>query len=246
MLKTVLLCLVVAFSCVGHVNGDEREHVTGTVASEDGTPVSGVQIFAWHDAITDREGRFDLPNRPAQDEVIFFSVEGYLPTFAIIGARQTALKVVLRSDKKTAWVIPNCPPNDKHSSPDPAGIRFLLPNRARVKKVRDIDYEEFFLAFRRKDPQLELWWGTLVSAGEILGKLILASTAPDERSILNRVGRRVGSDFRGKTSDGKFWRSADFPGLEASAIYIGVSHELVSEYDRVIDSACDLEPAAPK
>ena len=85
----------------------------------------------------------------------------------------------------------------------------------------------------------------------MVGAARLARTNRSATNLaVNELRRKVNSshfwrngrdDRRGRTFDGMMWRSADFPGLSGTAIYDGVSKEVATTYDEVIDSACQLE-----
>jgi hypothetical protein len=216
-------------------------YLSGVVVSEQGIAVPGVKIFAWHDATTDAQGRFDLPNRPDKDVVVYFDKDGFRPTAVIIKPGSETLRVILEDDSKTTWFVPACTPANTTFSTPSNDLKFLIPKHAQVRKIQDIDYQKYFVTFEKKTGPLELWWGPfVVGATE---SLILRSASFEERSIRHKSGEFVGSDFRGITLDGKFWRTANFSGLSASAIYEGVSKDAASAYDRIIDSACQLEKA---
>jgi hypothetical protein len=214
-------------------------HLVGVVVSEQGTAVPGVKIFAWHDDTTDAQGRFDLPSRPDKDEILYFDKDGFRPTAVIIKSGTETLRVVLEDDNKTTWLVPECKPTDTNSSPTGYEVKFLIPKHAQVRKIQDIDYQEYFVRFEKKIKPLELWWRPLVVGST--ESLILRSASFEERSIRRKSGEIAGDDMRGITQDGKFWRTANFP--ESSATYEGVSKDVALAYDRIIDSACQLEKA---
>jgi hypothetical protein len=151
------------------------------------------------------------------------------------------LHVILEKDSKTAWVLPACLPTDAKPSPFSQEVNFPVPRRAQIRKIQDIDYEEYLVWFDEKKMALELWWGPIVSPGGTVEKLILQSINFEQRSIHRMSGEVVGTDLRGITPDGKLWRSADFPGLTSSVIYDGVSKDVALAYDQIIDSACQVE-----
>jgi hypothetical protein len=221
---------------------DGPDRLRGIVVSENGTPVSGVKIFAWHNGMTDAEGRFELPNPPSKDSVIYFQKEGLRPKPFVVKAGATTLKVVVEDDSETAWLIPVCATTGAHISPVGYELKFLLPEDSHVKKLKDIDYQEYLVSFGQGTAPLQLWWGPLVQPGKMLSDLILESASFEERSIRAKHGETLGFDTRGTSLDGKYrWRAAGFAGLSGASTYEWVSKEVATAYDRIIDSACRID-----
>lgn len=215
----------------------------GVVSAENGAPIAGVKIFAWRDTTTDAEGKFELENLPSQDSVIYFQKEGFRPKASVLKAGASSLVAVLEDDAKSAWVVPRCKGEDAGTSPFGQQLKFLLPKSSQVRKVKDIDYQEYLIAFAKDTPRLQLWWGPMVTSGKAVNDLILQSVSLNIRSIRRDSGEIIGTDHWGKTVDGKFWRSADFPGFSGASIYEGVSIETANAYNQIIDSACQLSKA---
>jgi hypothetical protein len=218
---------------------DGPDHLSGIVRSDTGDTISGVTIYAWHDTTTDADGKFQLPGLPDKDLVIFFQKEGYRPKSIVVKVGTTVLNVVLEDDKNTAWTLPTCSSADAGASPIGGEIQYRLPKDAKVRKIKDIDYVEYLVSFAKYRKPLQLWYGGLVSPGQMLTKNLLRSASFEERSIHIQSGQRIVSDRRGKNPDGTVWRIADFPG-SASAIYESTSTEEAARYDPIIDSACQL------
>ena len=236
-----LVCLLLIgsiYSCPVFTRQDGPGHLSGIVISENGTPIGGVRIFAWHDVTTDAEGRFDLPSPLSKESVVYFQKVGFRPKALVVKPGTIPLRVVLEDDMKTAWLIPTCLTKDVRTSPEGYELNYLIPKNAKVRKIKDIDYQKFLISFAKERTSLELWWGPLVNAGP--DALILWSASFGERSIHGGAGGIIGYDRRGRTPDGMVWRSADFPGLSGTAIYEGVSEEAATAYDRIIDTACQL------
>jgi hypothetical protein len=242
MLRIVcLLLLACVISCPVFTRQGGLDHLSGIVLSENGLPIEGVKVFAWKDATTDAEGRFELPDLPSKDSVVYFQKEGFRPKSLIVKTQTSTVKVVLEDDRKTAWFITACLARDIKGSPEGAQLEFLLPKNAKVRRIKDIDYQEYVVSLVKGSKPLQLWYGPLVSPGWTVSELTLRSASFEERSIHSKSGQLIGYDRRGKTQDGMVWRSADFPGLSASAIYEAVSGEEAATYDRIIDSACQPE-----
>lgn len=219
-------------------------HLKGIVVSENGTPIEGVKIFALHDSTTDADGKFDLPSEIGKATVIFFQKEGFRPKSVVVKSGSSMIRVVLEDDGKTAWFIPVCRPRDANTLPKGYSLAFRLPKAARLKKLKDIDYQEYLVTLGGDAPPLQLWWGGLVQPGQIVSDLIVRSANFEERSIHGKSGEYWGTDTSGKSPDGTYWRAAGFAGLSGAAIYENVSEEVAKAYDRIIDSACqaDISP----
>jgi len=182
------------------------------------------------------------PSLPNKDSALHLPKESFRPEAFIVESEISTLKAVLQDDSKTAWVIPLCA--SKGSNVSPVGyVRFLLPKNSHVRKVKDIDYQEYLVDFANGTAPLQLWWGGMVSPGRTVEDLIRRSTSFEERSIRSKSDVTVGYDRWGRTADGMVWRAADFPGLNASAIYEGASKEVATSYDLIINSACQFDRA---
>jgi hypothetical protein len=236
-----LALLMLIISCTMLAEQDEHDRLSGIVVSENGAPISGVKIFGWRDGTTDAEGRFAIASLPSKDSVVYFQKEGFRPKAFVFKTGTSTVKVILENDSKTAWFLPACASKDSTTSPRGYELTFSLSKRLQFKEINDIDYQEYLVSAPNETKPLQLWWGILVSPGETVRELIVSSTNFEERSIRRKSGETVGYDRRGRTQDGMAWRSADFPGLSATAIYHGVSKEVARAYDEVIDSACQLE-----
>jgi hypothetical protein len=215
------------------------DRLSGSVVSENGTPIAGVKIFAWQDATTNTEGKFDLTNLPSKDSVIYFQKEGFRPKTLVVQAQTSTVEVVLEDDRKTAWFIPACSAKEVQNSHEGAWLEFHWPKDAKLKRIKDIDYVEYLVRVANDSTKpLQLWYGPFVSSGQHLTEIVIRSASFEERSIHDKLGQIIGYDQHGKTQDGMAWRYAEFSGLSASAIYEGVSTEEAASYDRIIDSAC--------
>jgi hypothetical protein len=212
--------------------------LNGIVVSENGTPIEGVEIFAWLKATTNAEGRFNLTNVPSKDSLVYFQKEGFRPKTLVVKTQTSSLKVVLEDDRKTAWFVPACSAADAKNSHGNSWLRFSWPKNAKVRRIQDVDYVEYIVRLAKDLGSLELWFGPVVGPGRTVEDFILRSATFEERSIRSKSGRMIGYDQRGKTPDGMVWRSADFFGFSASAIYESISEEKATAYDRIIDSVC--------
>jgi hypothetical protein len=233
-----LLLLSMITDCPAFTQQAGPDNLSGIVVSENGTPIAGVKIFAWQKATTNTEGRFDLTNLPSKDSVVYFQKEDFRPKTLVVEPQTRTVQVVLEDDRKTAWFIPACSAKEVKNSHEGSWLEFHWPKNAKVKRIKDIDYVEYLVRLAKDSRPLQLWYGLFVSSEQHVTEIVIRSASFEERSIHSKSGQIIGHDQHGKTQDGMVWRSAEFPGLSASAIYEGVSAEEAATYDRIIDSAC--------
>ncbi|MGC2831393.1 MAG: hypothetical protein WB627_08285 [Candidatus Acidiferrum sp.] len=120
-------------------------------------------------------------------------------------------------------------------------MKFVLPKGTKPQKTADIDYKEYLVRVSKRVNPLELWWGALVTAPLTREQLLKASVSSDERTILDSKKRGRGIDSRGRSSQGKFWRILDIPGV-ALAKYEDVPDGVKQDFDAIMDSACLDQP----
>ena len=99
----------------------------GVVSAENGAPIAGAKIFAWRDATSDAQGKFELENLPSRDSVIYFQKEGFRPKASVLKAGASSLVPVLEDDAKSAWVMPGCKGTHAGTSPVGQQLSFCYP-----------------------------------------------------------------------------------------------------------------------
>jgi hypothetical protein len=238
-MRKVAFILLLGFLVVHPVSTQENgaNAFSGIVVSENGTPIEGVEVFAWEQEITNADGKFDLTNSPNKDSLISFYKEEFRPKALVVTPRNRTVRVVLEDDAKTAWLIHACPANVFGNFHEGYELVFHWPKNLKAIQIKDIDYLEDVIRLEKYSKPLQLWYGALVSPARTVEQLTLQSVSFDQRSIHSKSGQVVGQDRRGKTKDG-LWRSADFLGLSTSAIYESVSEQEAAAYDQIIDSVC--------
>lgn len=211
--------------------------VKGNVTSKSGTPVSGVGIFGdpstGQEAKTDSNGSFELPSNPG--ETLHFWKEGFRPKTLILKPSDTRLRVILLEESPPFWRVSECPTSKDHEVSLPFLPSFIVPTEAKIEKFSDVDYGKSAIAFTDNSRPLELWWG-LIKKPEIRERLLISDSTVIEERWIHKTKGAFGTDIRGQTTGGMYWRYTDFP--VGFAIYEGVSAESAELYDRIIDSAC--------
>ena len=144
-------------------------------------------------------------------------------------------------EEKTVWVVPVCTKANPDGQWIGTQLKFVLPKGTKPQKTADIDYKEYLVRVSKRVNPLELWWGALVTAPLTREQLLKASVSSDERTILDSKKRERGIDSRGRSSQGKFWRILDIPGV-ALAKYEDVPDGVKQDFDAIMDSACLDQP----
>lgn len=161
----------------------------------------------------------------------------FVSNVSVTGRHQTASSPLNRESK--ARIVPRC----AHRIPSYRrigwGIKFAVPKRLRVRKITDVDYQEYLVRTSKGIKPLQLWWGVNMSAGmtEQTEQLVRNSTSSQQWTIQDPTGAERGSDSRGQKAGARFWRVFDVPGA-AIAIYEDVPEQEQRDYDAIIDSAC--------
>ncbi|MEP7273060.1 MAG: hypothetical protein ABI882_16290 [Acidobacteriota bacterium] len=138
--------------------------------------------------------------------------------------------------KQTEWVIPSCEQKLAGNKISIARLQLLIPSGAREKRGRDIDYEDFSVAYGQGNDQQYLYgiWGPMASRGFPSDSWIVSSAEIAPRSW--RFGDAGGLDLRGRSKEGKFWRYFGTYGIGLS--YKEASKEAAEYFDRIMGSAC--------
>jgi hypothetical protein len=113
-ISVLVLGLAVANSCCGQAFGQVAR---GKVVSESGKPIEGVEVYGtkWKccpatvkSMTTKADGTFSLTEPGA---VLHFRRSGLEP-FTLAHVKAMPLRVVMKSQQPTAWVIPACGPQE--------------------------------------------------------------------------------------------------------------------------------------
>jgi hypothetical protein len=229
----ILLILVIALH--KPLKGQNGGGLTGIVKSTSGQPLVGVRIYCRADmeTTTNEKGQFRLYDR---GRVIFLQHNGYRPVVLVSEGLKNEIEIVMEEAKQTEWLIPPCGQELGGRQLRIARLRLQHPSGAQVKKGRDIDYEDFSIAYGQGNDQQYLYaiWGPMASHGFPPDSWISASVGFTSRSW--RFGEAVGMDVRGRSKEGKFWRYFGTYGIGLS--YKEASKEAADYFDRIMDSAC--------
>ena len=148
-----------------------------------------------------------------------------------------ALRVIVTqsSGQNSPWTISTCAIAKSAGKRIGTGpLQYTIPRRARLKKVKDVDYFEYLVASKSGDSRsfLTLLWGV----NESLSPPPLSS---DSRRVVNLSGDLNGLDSRGATvTEGVEvkWRFVKVG--NGVAEYKNATAENVVYFDQIIDSAC--------
>ncbi len=115
-------------------------------------------------------------------------------------------------------------------------FEFVVPKRVVVKKIADIDYRDYRVAYGPPNRRewMQLMFGPLVSSGPPRKEWLTSSVRFSEQSW--SCGKLAGLEMRGVSADSKRSRWTGF--FMGFASYEGVSKEAANFFDSIIDSMC--------
>ena len=230
--------------------------LNGTVKSENGAPLSGVQLLTYgpeagtinlgtmklpsssrrYEITTDANGKFKIPSH---GRLIYFYRADLRPLTKIVDLSVAQLEVVMEDGAKSVWKVPPCSASDKSSR---VGVGFMMtvPKDVLFKKD-DGKFEEggYFFGYKTSDrfEALINWWeSTSLQPSE---EYLLEAKEFSERQWVS--GDKWGHDFRGTMRDGKLWRRVST--RNGALTYQGNSKEAAQVFDRMIDTMCFDESA---
>ena len=214
----LLLCAMMAQST--------HSQVIGTVTSERKEPIRSVAIWGNQtkgiEAETDSERFFKLPDNPG--EILHFLKHGFRPKTVILRPDDTRLKIVLLREASPIWRIRSCKTSEGRKLSLPFLPKFFIVSaEAKMEKFSDVDYGKTSITFPNDSRPLEIWWGMIGKPEDREQLLISGSSEVQERWVHVSNGA-IGTDARGQTLGGMFWRYSQFPG--GFAIYQDVSPDV--------------------
>jgi hypothetical protein len=231
--KTIALFSVTIFLADFTIRAGQSG-VIGTVRTKLGNPLAGVRVFCRGDreTETDNEGQFKLGNRGT---VIFLLHTGYKPVILISSKIPDQLEIVMEEAKETEWQIPLCASSEKF---DFGHFRLSIPETAKLKIGRDIDYVDFSVDYGSENNRryLEGIYGPHASSGFPSDDWITSSYEFSSRPWRKKEANWIGVDVRGNKQDGTHWRFVGAWGFQLS--YQDAPREASAFFDRIIDSAC--------
>lgn len=232
--------------------------VSGIVTTKDGTPISGVVVFAsaWtccpsqQDTMkTDNSGTFhiDHPGRVLH----FIAADSYQPLSLVVTSEMSALKVTLEP-ATSSLPLPAC------SKPKAGferigwakyGLQFDAPQRDATIKLGKVDTDYVVHIVKPKHAQdhnqdrVEFWFGPYAMESTPDDSQFVESETFATRHVVqppsvspDGKGGAIGLDTSGRLPGGKMWRQIGVMG--EGARYRGVSPENAALFDKIIDSAC--------
>jgi len=223
----MLLCGVNAVSQVITIEGHVR--------TPEGEPISDARIDRL--AKTDGTGHFKI----AADflrywNTLWIDKKGFVPQLVSISPPPSNLDITLEREKDTSVsAIPPC------SSAKVNGSRFVgkhlrltVPKELKFKTGVDTDYIYYHIGYAEngKTGWLRGGWGNLYGDAYPPGEMILAL----EHYSYRRTA--VGIDWRGVTTDGKYWRYFGAPALFDIYDYLTDSKEAADLFDKILDGVC--------
>ena len=157
-IAVLVLGLALAKFCCGQAVGQVAR---GKVVSERGEPIEGVEVYGTKmkccpatvkSTTTRPDGTFHLIEPGA---VLHFRRSGLEP-FSLVNEKEMPLRVVMKSQQPTVWVIPACGPKE----PTRFGQTFLFlrPTEEPLTEGHDVDYTRFGLR-GRQGGLLDSWFG---------------------------------------------------------------------------------------
>lgn len=116
-------------------------------------------------------------------------------------------------------------------------LRLPLPKGTKVKRGRDIDYEDYYVGFGKKNDRVWLSgiFGPNASGGEV-SKDWLSSSSNITQRIWKSSSEDKGVDIRGKLANGNYWRYLGRYGEELR--YYDVSKDAAEYFDNIIENLC--------
>jgi hypothetical protein len=117
-------------------------------------------------------------------------------------------------------------------------LRFVIPEKAIVKRRHDSDYNDYWIAFGNKKNRswLHGGFGPQWSGGRPT-KMFTESTRFEETRTWDfGLTGHNGLDIKGRTAEGKFSRF--FGGIGDTLVYEGVPKEAAEYFDSIINSVC--------
>ncbi len=229
--------------------------LSGVVKSEDGKPLSGVQILTYapleekaeslgtqmstkrHETTTDSNGFFKLPSH---GRVVHFKRQDLRPLTKILDLSVKQIQVTMEDGARSLWKIPSCSSVPDKSKRVGIGFMVIVPENIMVRKDEErFENGGYFFGYNnggRVEVLVNWWESTSLEPSE---QYLLDSKEFSERMWVS--GKTSGYEIRGVKSDGKLWRRVS---LRNGAItYQGNTKESAAVFDKMIDNMCFDESA---
>lgn len=224
------ISLIVIFCCAAI--GVAGQELKGTVKTVDGKPVEKAVVRPGY-IETDKDGKFKLKN--AYESFLVVTASEFRPLVKKLNGESEVEIILEKENREEKLRIPECSQKMKGKNPG-VYLKLVVPKGFKSKRGRDHDYTDFYIfSDINSENVLKGIWGPNASSGYPKSDWIKSSNQITSRSIFN--GKQdIGSDFSGKTSDGKSWRYVRV--FDESIYYIVDSIEKKIIFDKMIDESC--------
>jgi hypothetical protein len=215
--------------------------INGRVTDVTGKPLQGVAVISplLFQATTDAAGEFVLHPQTSPDwkpSLLIFSAPGFRPLIRPLFGGDQFVNAILLPANENEWHVPECSASQQGKRvggwmslavQTGVDVRDSLGGDARISQA--------VYRSEGKSFSLRIWEGPSCCSGRPSGdEDITAATTTIRTWSAPRID---GLDFRGKKSDGTFWRYVGPRG--GSAIeYSGATESAARVFDAMIDSMC--------
>jgi hypothetical protein len=248
-----LIFLLIAI--IGLSSRGSATELSGVVKSEDGKPLSGVQILTYAPAgptdilgmhVTTSTKRYEVSTKPdgsfsipSHGQLVYFHRADLRPLTKIVDSAIKRIEVTMEEGTRTLSKVPACSSTDKSTR---VGVGFMVtvPENVVVKKDDQRFEDGGYLFGYRSGKQIEVlinWWGSTSLEPE--DKYLLESREFSQRTWVS--GEKWGYEFRGTMLDGKVWRRIAI--RNGAITYQGNTKEAAKVFDSMIDEMCFDESA---
>jgi hypothetical protein len=267
--KYMKVCIFILFAVAPLFSQTEEVgSISGTITNSSGDRISGVLvcIHAWVCALSDADGRYEVPKYVINSPFIRFSHPGYNTSIkekdsSVKDSSDEKIDVILQKPTKESdnkRTIPHCAKNANLAGG--SEFKIIIPSKD-IPKSNDIDYESVFVPSSKNKNNKD-------NKGEYL--MLMQTTQPtsgmpswyaqlwSEKSPVIIYDRNIdyiglkkdydgilmspAIDVKMRTIDGKFWRHIGDAG--ESMTYDNVSEETAREFDAILDTLCYTSPTA--
>ena len=250
-MKLILLLI----ATIGLSSTGNATELSGVIKSEDGKPLSGVQILTYapagpaeilgmrvatstkrYEVVTNSDGLFSIPSH---GELVYFHRTDLRPLTKIVALSMNHIEVTMEEGASTLWKVPACSPKEKSSR---VGIGFMVtvPENVMFKKdekrFEDGGYLFGYRIGEKIDVLINWWESTSLEPGE---KYLLESPEFSQRMWVS--GQKWGYEYRGTMPDGRVWRRIAI--RNGAITYQGNTKEAAKVFDSMIDAMCFDESA---
>ena len=247
--------IILVFATIGLSLTGNATELSGVVRSEDGKPLSGVEILTYapagpanilgmrvetstkrYEVSTRADGSFSIPSH---GRLVYFHRADLRPLTKIVDLATKQIEVTMEVGSRTLWKITACSPSDKSTR---IGIGFMItPHENVTVKKNDGRFEDGgYLFGYRIGEQIEVlinWWES--TSLEPAEKYLLESREFSQRMWVS--GEKWGYEFRGTMPDGRVWRRIAI--RNGALAYQGNTKAAAKIFDSMIDGMCFDESA---